>query len=98
MEFLQNLDLTAVLLALGVVSSFLASLLKRTQWSHELKHFVALGTSLIAGAVLVLANGELANVTDVGQAATVVYAASQAFYHLILRDTAVESKLANTNS
>jgi hypothetical protein len=82
----------------GVLATPVASLVKRSHWSPNVKYVAALATSFVAAALVLLLRGDAWTATNVGEWLAAVVATSQTFYQLYFSHTELEDRLTSVGS
>jgi hypothetical protein len=82
---------TVLLVVVAAAVVLLTSLFKVIDFQTKTKQLIALGTSVVAGAVTAYATGQFNDVSDVAAIATVVYGLAQGIYQFLFDEGRVLS-------
>lgn len=84
---------TLIAIGVGALVTFVASFLKRVEWSTERKVSLVTALSVVGGVAVALAQGDLSNIQNVSEAMGVVFTSSQLVYQFIARRLSFNEKL-----
>lgn len=91
------MDNAIVATGLSFAVTILTSLFKANTFSAKQKNLIATGLSVVAGAATILLNGADFSAGNVTATAVAIYGASQIAYQFILKGTAIDTLVTNTN-